>query len=108
MKTCLLNLVLLLPCCVRGRIGPYTTTLEEEKQDNHNNQQQSSQALLEQEIPPRYTPEPSDWSGIYAKTLLVPTVYEHTPAGVGWIGQDDWDMWDGQVIDPTQYKDAAS
>ena len=56
----------------------------------------------------QYTPDASDWSGLYAKTLQVPSVHEHTPAGIGWIGEDDWKPWDGQVIDPTQYNDAAA
>ena len=56
----------------------------------------------------QYTPEPSDWSGIYAKTLNVPSVHNHTPAGIGWIGDDDWKLWDGDVIDPTEYKDATA
>lgn len=56
----------------------------------------------------QYTPEPSDWSGIYAKTSNVPSVFEHTPAGIEWLGDDSWESWDGEVIDPTQYKDAEA
>mmetsp|Transcript_8184 Transcript_8184/g.16442 ORF Transcript_8184/g.16442 Transcript_8184/m.16442 type:complete len:417 (+) Transcript_8184:84-1334(+) len=114
--------LLVLPCILcrlQARNAPFTTgtttTVPEEEEEEENQQQQQLHETTTLMIlqrppqpppPPQKTPTPSDWSGMYAKTLQV--VHEHTPAG--WIDDDnnDWEAWDGQVIDPTQYPDAAA
>jgi len=46
------------------------------------------------------TPDKADWSTFYSKAAALK---DHSPNGIDWLNADDWEEWDGQVIDPTQY-----
>lgn len=59
------------------------------------------------ENPVQYTPDKADWSTFYSKAVgnnVINT--DHSPEGVGWIGANDWEEWDGTVYNPVDYSKA--
>jgi len=51
----------------------------------------------------QYTPDKSDWSTFYDKSVVSNKNTDHSPDGVWWIGRDDWKEWDGTIFNATEY-----
>jgi len=59
----------------------------------------ASSVLLEQ-----FTPDKSDWSTFYEKAVVNNNVNtDHSPDGVGWIGREEWQEWDGTIYKPNEH-----
>lgn len=47
----------------------------------------------------QYTPEKSDWTTFQTK---IPGG-NHSPDAISWLARDQWEEWNGEVYDPTEY-----